>query len=774
MSQASCLSTPPAATNPDLLRALVTLGPRLHRPEASSSSAALYTLVCDTLRACGLFALIARLDPDGALRITATSLTRPMIAAVEALIGDQLLGSALPAIGPYKEALATREPCVEEDGTAFLALLLPEMDAELRDALAQRAEIERGVVAPIIAEDMVVSLLTVWGTQKRLTLEDTPAVAALAAQVGIALENARLLQRAETEHARWRAMVDSMVDLVVVCDAAGHLTHFNASAVRLLGEHDPSLTPEAQPGAYHLYHPGGALYAAAELPLERARRTGLPAAETLIVQRGATGTERQILWSSSPIRGLDGTLLGAVAVGRDATRQRLLEEQNSAALQVLLRVAPIVTEPDAEASSLLIRLAETLSALAAVDSAHAMLVTPAGRLTPLAIYGIPSEAEIRWRETVRAFDPATYPHAGELIARFLSGQVLQQHFAAEDPIVTGDFVRTLHLQAAITAPVVVDGQLVGLLTIGRARSPDPDTPIFFAPWDEYLLAGVARLAGEALARARLTKQLTEAEAARRAAEETARQRGEFLSIASHELRTPLTSIKASVQLAKRRLTRGASAAGTQSKAEATVGDDLLFVLLDRAERQIGRLTRLVEDFVDTSRIQAQRLELRLERCDLRDIVREAVDEQRDLTSWRQIKSALPEYEVRVRADADRITQVVTNYLTNALKHSPEDRPVTVAVTIDPSDGLEQQVARVAVHDEGPGIPPEALARLFERFYRVPGVEVQSGSGVGLGLGLYINCEIVTRHGGEVGVESAPGEGATFWFTMPLAGDAPST
>src|SRR5262249_33845309 len=78
------------------------------------------------------------------------------------------------------------------------------------------------------------------------------------------------------------------------------------------------------------------------------------------------------------------------------------------------------------------------------------------------------------------------------------------------------------------------------------------------------------------------------------------------------------------------------------------------------------------------------------------------------------------------------------------------------------------VACVSVRDEGQGIPPEALPHLFERFYRVPGIDVQSGSGVGLGLGLHISCEIVARHGGEVGVSSPLGAGATFWFTLPLA------
>lgn len=140
---------------------------------------------------------------------------------------------------------------------------------------------------------------------------------------------------------------------------------------------------------------------------------------------------------------------------------------------------------------------------------------------------------------------------------------------------------------------------------------------------------------------------------------------------------------------------------------------------------------------------------------------EAVREQRLAWPQRPIPVEMPYEPVPVTADAERIGQVVTNYLTNALKYSAEDLPVVVSLR------MERGAARVAVHDEGPGLTPEQAEQVWERFHRVPGIEVRSGSGVGLGLGLHISRTIVERHGGVVGVESVPGEGATFWFTLPV-------
>ena len=111
-------------------------------------------------------------------------------------------------------------------------------------------------------------------------------------------------------------------------------------------------------------------------------------------------------------------------------------------------------------------------------------------------------------------------------------------------------------------------------------------------------------------------------------------------------------------------------------------------------------------------------------------------------------------------DADRVGQVLTNYLTNALKYSHADRPVTVSARVR---GLR---ARVEVRDEGPGLTAAQRRHLFERFHRVQGIDVVSGSGIGLGL--YISKTIAQHHGGSVGVTSAPGKGSTFWFELPLA------
>ncbi|HKS69543.1 MAG TPA: HAMP domain-containing sensor histidine kinase, partial [Ktedonobacterales bacterium] len=284
----------------------------------------------------------------------------------------------------------------------------------------------------------------------------------------------------------------------------------------------------------------------------------------------------------------------------------------------------------------------------------------------------------------------------------------------------------------------------------------------YTPQNRALALAVAQLVGMVMERERLAREREEARLRELAAAEATRRMNDFLGIASHELRTPLTSVTANVQMAERALRPLAEAERSRpaDNSEATLRH--AHEMLERAKRQVTRLDRLVGDLLDASRIQANKLELRWEICDLRAVVREAVEAQRAAWPARSITLAVPRGgPVVVRADADRVGQVVTNYLTNALKYSVSDRPVAVRLR------RQRGSVRVEVHDEGLGLSAEQQSHLFERFARAPGIEQLSGSGVGLGLGLYICKTIVERHGGRLGVESAPGTGSTFWFTLPL-------
>jgi len=263
-------------------------------------------------------------------------------------------------------------------------------------------------------------------------------------------------------------------------------------------------------------------------------------------------------------------------------------------------------------------------------------------------------------------------------------------------------------------------------------------------------------------RERMQREQEEARANELALREANRRMDEFLGIISHELRTPLTTIKGNVQLARLRLRTSLKEVPANKDVLRSMLEEVQ-MMLERAERQTNVQNRMVSDLLDISRLQADKLELRQVPCDLAPIVNEMVADQRSTTLKRAIYLEMLEGETApVIADPERISQVLSNYLTNALKYSQESRPVVVQLK------KEENMVRVSVQDEGPGLTPSEQEQVWERFYQVEGIKRQRGSSVGLGLGLYICRAIIEEHQGEVGVESTKGEGSTFWFTLPLA------
>jgi len=246
-----------------------------------------------------------------------------------------------------------------------------------------------------------------------------------------------------------------------------------------------------------------------------------------------------------------------------------------------------------------------------------------------------------------------------------------------------------------------------------------------------------------------------------ARKELERQKDLFLGMTSHELKTPLAALRRTLQLVERRLKRVAATPDPVPQEWSAFAQGLRKHLED-GMRQIDVQTRLINDLLDISRITSNTLKLSPQRCDLGRLVRDTVADVRVIAPDRSLELALSEdSEVFVLVDRDRISQVLTNYMTNALRYSPSDQPVQIGMAV------EGKAARVWVRDRGPGLEAQARQEIWQPFHQVKGIPVQSGSGKGLGLGLYICQTLIAEHQGAVEVESAPGEGSTFWFTLPI-------
>jgi two-component system CheB/CheR fusion protein len=222
------------------------------------------------------------------------------------------------------------------------------------------------------------------------------------------------------------------------------------------------------------------------------------------------------------------------------------------------------------------------------------------------------------------------------------------------------------------------------------------------------------------------------------------QREDFMAIASHELKTPLTSLKGYTQLLHSRF----------SKA----GDVQAATQLARMDERINTLIHLINELLDVTRIQAGHLQWKTTQFDLHALIRDIVEEYGHTAELHQIQIE-GDTAVLVAGDVEHVGQVLINLLTNALKYSP---PATVVlITLQ----RERDIVIISMQDFGIGIPREKQAHLFERFFRVS--EPAQMQVPGLGLGLYISAEIVKRLGGRIWVESSPGTGSTFFFTLPL-------
>ncbi len=228
-----------------------------------------------------------------------------------------------------------------------------------------------------------------------------------------------------------------------------------------------------------------------------------------------------------------------------------------------------------------------------------------------------------------------------------------------------------------------------------------------------------------------------------ASKELESQKDNFLGIASHELKTPITSIKAYVQVMENLFNK---------KGETNYAD-----MMGRIDRQVNRLNYLIGDLLDVTKINSGKLQLNISTFDFNQLVEEVIDDMQRISPNHIIKKEL-KFKSAIIADRERISQVITNLINNAVKYSPDASDINIYTEYD--DGM----ITLCVQDFGIGIAQEKQEKVFEQFYRVSGVKEHTFPG--LGLGLYISSEIIKRMGGRIWVNSIQGEGATFCFSFP--------
>ncbi|TFF30350.1 sensor histidine kinase [Mucilaginibacter psychrotolerans] len=222
------------------------------------------------------------------------------------------------------------------------------------------------------------------------------------------------------------------------------------------------------------------------------------------------------------------------------------------------------------------------------------------------------------------------------------------------------------------------------------------------------------------------------------------QKEEFIGIASHELKTPITRLKAVLQLLNRMI-----------KKESNIPEKIV-TLAHEGQLYVGKLIHLVEDLLNSSKLEQGQLSIHRIKFPLSDVIEGCCNHVR--LDRKHYVTHSGDLDTEIYADRHKIDQILVNFVNNAVKYAPLSEEIAIKV-----EKLTDRI-KISVTDKGNGIPPEDVPHLFDRYYQVKKGEIQSS---GLGLGLYISSEIIKRHGGEIGVDSQIGVGSSFWFTLPI-------
>lgn len=527
-------------------------------------------------------------------------------------------------------------------------------------------------------------------------------------------------------------ILKNIADAVTAMDGRGRMVYANDAALELLGfERLQDLLDRSSSNlaaAFEMLDESGAPFDVKKLPNRRVL-DGEPQAEAVVRwRRRGDRRDRWTMVKSRPVHGSDGKLLLVINIMHDFTERRSAEER----LALLAEASRLLTT-SLDYQTTLERVARlavpVLGDWAAVHMVEGRNVRRWGfHRDPdvQALFKLSTEKP-RSVDERSALPPALFGD-GAAMVNDVTDEMIRQTVRGDDELA---FVKRMGAGSGMSAPLAVRGEIFGCISVMAAERGRYDAS------DLSLLEDLAHRAALAIDNTRVYRR----------AQEAAEVRRDLVAVVAHDLKNPLNAITVAAALIGKQAPAGGE--GERLRRQATL-------VSGAAER----MNRLIHDLLDVSAIDAGRLELERAPLQVGALVTEAIElmtpmaHEKQLALEREIAPA--DEALAIEGDRERLLQVLTNLLGNAVKFSEPQRRVRVGVRR--GDG---EISFV-VADEGPGIAPEHLPHLFDRFWRVRGSRRD-----GTGLGLWIVKGLVEAHGGRVGVDTALGKGSVFSFTVPL-------
>ena len=617
----------------------------------------------------------------------------------------------------------------------------------------------------ILPEAYCVGLIVVNYTQPYTPTRGQNAFAQdIAAQCALAIEKIRLMEaarksaslaneRANTLDAVFQAMTEGI--LVLTPDEQVSIR--NHAAANFLGV---SVYASTDLRTFLQQHPHFALdgrpLSYEEFPLTLALYGNTPVRGERIFSVRQDGVRRVIEITTTPLKDSRQQRIGVVGAFRDVTVSAQAEQSIHSALETFLHTAEAVSYSSDIPAILRSLLEKTLTTLACTRGTVHLFNEEEQRFEPLLALGFTHKEETHWLKEQGSWLNSERRESSISYQRLMDGHAT---------LVTTEHTRRSSRQTTVlAAPITHNQRILGLLLLDRsnARTPADSSQKQAAPrftsWDLTIVEGIAQLAGLAMEQVRWQQEAIIAKANEETMREADKLKDEFLAITAHEFRNPLAVIQGHSQSAQRALRKSARASGNHDTF-SPLADSLGII-----EAQAKQLNNIVTTFLDAARLNRGQITLHMEEVDMEQIARQVVEQRSNLVEHHELRYiAYPSNTpYTVRGDPARLAQVISNLVENAIKYSPFGGPIVVAL----SESRKPGCIKVCVEDRGMGIPPEAQARLFERFYRVPNA---SGSQTrGVGLGLYIVAQLIHMHDGQIHVESSgiQGEGSRFIFSLP--------